>query len=201
MTDTTEIYFVRHCQPDTSGGYNPAFPLTEQGTADTKLVTETLAGRGITAVYSSDYIRAVKTVESFAESEGLAIRTDPRLRERTAGDWKSGFPSYAEYIYRQIDDFSLKAAGGESMAEVQKRCMSAVKDILAENRGKTAAAALHGMALASVLKYYYPRFGSRDFEKMINLMPMILKLTFEGDDCADFSLELAVKRIYPNNYI
>ncbi len=197
----TTIYFVRHAQPDTSGGVNPEFTLTEQGKNDAEIVAGILYNRGITKIYSSSYIRAVQTVESFAESEKLEIIKEYDLRERTGGDWSKTDPTYTDYIFRQIDDFSHKAPNGESMNDVQNRTMPVIKRILSENESGTVVVATHGMALASVLKYYFPKFSAKDFEKIIKLMPFVLRTEFENGTIINYEIELAIRRVYPNNYI
>ena len=197
----TRVYFVRHAQPDPSGGFNPEFPLTEQGARDALLVRDILIDKGLDAVWSSSYLRAVQTVAPLADALGLEIHKDFRLHERTAGNWKGSYPDYASFIAKQIGDYSSKAEGGESMEEVSERCVGAMSEILAENDGKTIAVGIHGMALASLLKHWFPGFGLRDFEQMVDLMPLVLRLDIENDTCADYGIELAVRRAYPDSYL
>lgn len=197
----TSIYFVRHAQPDTSGGYNPAFPLTEQGVKDSLLVTDILMDKGITAIYSSSYIRSVLTLKDFSEHTGLEIQTTDDLRERGAGNWQEICGDYSEFIRRQMIDFDLKADGGESMNDVKKRTVAAVMRILSENDGKAAAVGTHGMALAGILSHYFPAFNERIFSKYRDLLPFVLRVDFENGKAADFRIELAICRKYPNGYI
>ncbi|MBR6045381.1 MAG: histidine phosphatase family protein [Ruminococcus sp.] len=197
----TKLYFVRHCQPDTSSGYNPGFPLTEQGKRDALLVADILSDKDITAVYSSSYPRAVMTVEPFAQSKGLEIHKEFGLRERDGGRWQGSFDNYADYIAAQLADFECKVPEGESLYEVQSRCMEAVNRILALHEGESVAIGIHGMALSTVLRYYFPNFGEKDFYRIVDLMPLVLRLDVENGTVTGYDIELAVKRVYPNGYL
>jgi 2,3-bisphosphoglycerate-dependent phosphoglycerate mutase len=55
--------------------------------------------------------------------------------------------------------------------------------ILGECKGQNVIVGTHGMALSTVIHYYDPRFGYGDFARLLPLMPMIVKLTFEGMRC------------------
>ena len=165
----TTVYFVRHCQPDPSGGYNPEFPLTEQGRRDALLVADVLRDKDISAVYSSSYIRAVQTVAPFAEAAGLEVIREYELRERAAGDWASDFHDYAEMINGQLLDFDCKCEGGESLNEVQRRCMAALRRIVQEHDGEAVVIGTHGMALTAMLRHYFPHFNEKDFYMIVDL--------------------------------
>jgi 2,3-bisphosphoglycerate-dependent phosphoglycerate mutase len=82
----TYIYFVRHAQPDFSIKDDLTRPLTEQGVADAKKVTNALMNRNITAIYSSPYKRAIDTIKDFAENSGLEIITNNNFCERKVGE-------------------------------------------------------------------------------------------------------------------
>lgn len=196
-----EIYFVRHAQPDTSGGYNPEFPLTAQGRQDSEIVTSVLCGKGITAIYSSSYLRAVQTVSGFAKKSGLSICKEYDLRERGAGKWQEVSETYLDFVLRQISETALKAPDGENMQEVQKRCMKVLERIIKAHDGESIAVGIHGMALASILMYYHPEFSQNDFSQIINLLPFVLRIVVEGGKIKEHSIELAIKRIYPDNYL
>lgn len=197
----TTVYFVRHAQPDPSGGYNPDFPLTEQGFADAEIVTGVLIDKDITAAYASTYIRTAQTIRDFADKAGLEIILEDGLHERKAGKWQELDESYFHFISRQLDDYSLKAPGGESMSEVRDRCMEVMERLIKKHDGEAIAVATHGMALSSILKYFYPNYGLKEFLQIVNLMPLVLRIDLEDMKAVSSGLELAIKRIYPNSYI
>ncbi len=86
---TTEILLLRHGQSEGNeagrfGGHGPT-PLTALGQAQAAAVARALAGEGLTAIWSSDLVRAVQTAEPIAAATGLPLRQTPALRERSVG--------------------------------------------------------------------------------------------------------------------
>ena len=62
MKMKTDVYFVRHAQPDFSIKDDAIRPVSEKGMEDTKKVTYTLINKNITAIYSSPFKRAIDTI-------------------------------------------------------------------------------------------------------------------------------------------
>ena len=108
----TRIYFVRHAQPDPSGGYNPDFPLTPTGRRDSQAVAWVLEDKDISAVYASEYIRTSQTLEYYTMASHKPINVISGIHERVAGKWKTLTDSYSQYIVKQWNDHSLRAEGG-----------------------------------------------------------------------------------------
>lgn len=174
----TTVYFVRHAHPDTSIKEDQIRPLSGQGMADTRKVTAALRDKGITAVYSSPFKRAVDTLKHFAEGMGLEIKTNENFRERKVGEWVEDFRSFSQ---NQWEDFDFSLEGGESLREVQERNIAALFAVLEAHRGESIAIATHGTALSSIINYFDPRFGYEDFWNIVDKMPYILCLSFDGD--------------------
>ena len=173
----TKVYFVRHAEPDLSY-HDEMRPLSEKGMKDRERVTEFLSDKDISAVLSSPYRRAVDTVADFAENYSHHIVTVPGLRERAVGEWTEDFGGFAE---RQWIDFGYKLAGGESLGEVQRRNIAALKKLLEEYADKNIAVGTHGTALSTVINYYDSTFGYDDFRRIQHIMPWIVCLCFEGE--------------------
>ena len=195
------VYFIRHAQPDPGCGYNPEFPLTEQGKRDAEYVADVLGEKKIDAIYSSSFLRAVQTVTPLAAKKGLEVIKEYGLRERAAGQWQENYPDYAAYITAQLLDYSCKAEGGESLKEVQDRCFEVLDRIIEEYDGKTVALGTHGMALSTILTHYYPHFTEKDFHQIVDLMPFVMRLDIENSEAVNYQIELAVRREYPNSYL
>lgn len=173
----TNIYFVRHAEPDISIKDDLIRPLSEKGSVDTRKVTNVLMDKKITAVYSSPYKRAVDTVRDFAERSGLDIIQINDFRERSNGEWVEDFRAYSK---NQWDDFDFKLSRGESLREVQRRNISALFDVIKKNPGKNIAIGSHGTALSTIINYFNPSFGYDGFWGIIDKMPYIM--CFEFDD-------------------
>jgi len=192
----TNVYFVRHAQPNYRNHDDLTRELTEKGMADRKLVTEFLSDKDIHAVFSSPFRRSVDTVKEFADSRGLAITLIDDFRERRIDSgWIEDFESFARH---QWEDFSYKLSDGECLGEVQERNIRALYRVVEENRDKNIVIGSHGTALSTVINYYDPGFGYADFNRIRGLMPWIVKFCFEGQNCICIeSYDLFEKRVEP----
>lgn len=169
------IYLVRHAQSDNSIKDETSRPLTEKGLRDRHSACGYLADKEIAAIYSSPYFRAADTVRPLAESLGLSIETMDCFKERQRGD-ASGIEDFAE---RQWDDPDFAAPGGESRRQVGERFASGISDILKKHKGESVVIASHGMAISSVQSYYDPSFDYEDFLKVRDVMPRVVRLSFD----------------------
>ena len=84
MSSSDVIYLVRHAKAGERRvwpGDDVARPLSRQGWRQAHAVSERLAGKGVSAIHSSPYVRCVQTVEPLAELIGTDITIDDRLAE------------------------------------------------------------------------------------------------------------------------
>lgn len=175
----THIYFVRHAQSDRTFQQEQSRPLTAEGVSDSEKITEVLKDKGITRILSSPYKRTLQTVGSLSEALGINIEIDEDFRERNAGKWHGD--RFFDYVKRQWENFDYASEGGESLRQVQERNINAVNRALEKFKGETIAIATHGTALSTILNYYYPDYGYEEFLKIADLMPLVIKLTFDGE--------------------
>ena len=177
----TTVYFVRHAQPNYENHDDLTRELTEKGLQDRMKVVEVLREIPVHAVLSSPYKRAVDTVQPLADQRGLSVVTDADFRERKVGDgWLEDFPSFAKLQWANFD-FALEH--GESLRQVQVRNAAALERALARYDGKTIVIGSHGTALSSLVEYYVPGFGYEGFDRIRNIMPWVVRFTFEGRNC------------------
>ena len=191
----TTIYFVRHCQPDFTN--NPADrvrPLSAEGQKDSFAVMEFLKDKKIDDFYSSPYKRSYDTVIHAAEYYGKQITTDERLRERKVGENGNSGGKDFEIFRKRWSDFNFAEEGGESLGSVQKRNIEAVFEILEKSKDKTVAIGTHGTALSSILNYFDPSFGADDFLRIINFMPYIIRLDFDGKKLVSKTEEMYIEK-------
>lgn len=172
----TTVYFVRHAQPRTGWADDRTRPLSEAGLSDRAIVLETLRDVPVDAFYSSPYRRSYDTVAPAAASFGLPIQTDERFRERESGGRGNNF----DLFRRRWADFDWHEPGGECLGGVQARNIAALFDVLDANPGRTVVIGTHGTALSTILKYYDPAFGCDDFLRIIDWMPFVLEVRFDG---------------------
>ena len=179
----TTVYFVRHAEPNYNNHDDELRELTEKGLEYRKLVTEYLADKSIDVVLSSPYKRAVDTVMDFASYYSMTIEKIYDFRERKVdSEWIEDF---TEFCKRQWADSNYKYTDGETLAEVQKRNISALKQVLEQYENKNIVIGSHGTALSTIINYYDPTYGFEDFDKIRQLMPWIMKLTFVGKKLID----------------
>ena len=189
----TCIYFVRHCQSDhTKSGDERLRPLTKEGLEDSHAVLHYLKDKKIDVFISSPYKRSYDTIAKAAQYYHLQIKTDERLRERRSGKNGNTF----ELFKKRWTDKNYTEADGESLYSVQKRNIEALKEIMETYRDKNIVIGTHGTALSTILNYYNPAFDCDSFMRIIDYMPYIVKLRFDGAQYAGMSEELIIKKEY-----
>ncbi len=177
----TNIYFVRHAEPNYENHDDRGRELTEKGLRDREAVTEYLMDKEIHAVLSSPYKRAVDTVKQFADARGMGIGLVEDFRERKVDSvWIDDFNAFAR---RQWGDFEYKLTDGECLREVQERNISALYEVLRKYEGRNAAIGSHGTAISTVIHFFDPSFGYEGFRRIQKVMPLVVRFAFEGERC------------------
>lgn len=187
----TTIYFVRHAQPDFTWDEDRTRPLTAAGRADSEKVYEALADIRLDYAVSSPYIRSVDTILRCAEGHRLNIHTDERFRERQSG--RGGYGR--EMIRKRWDDFAFHEEGGESIGMVQRRNMEGLFELLNQHPDEAILFGTHGTALSAILNYYDPSYHCDSFFRMIDFMPYIVRMDFEGRKCVGKEEVLIVEKL------
>ncbi len=186
----TKVYFVRHAQPRHDHADDRTRPLTDEGIADSRAVLGFFRDRQVDAIYCSPYKRSVDTIKSTAEHFGLEIILDERLREREK--WEGG--NNLGMFQKRWADHDYHEENGESIAMVQRRNIEALNEILKENGGKSVVVGTHGTALSSIINYFKPDFGCGDFLRIIDRMPYILEMDFDGLRLSSMTEHLHVEK-------
>lgn len=175
----THIYFVRHAEPNYGNHDDVGRELTPRGLADRRLVTEFLLDKGVAAIYTSPYRRALDTIRPFAEAVRLPIVHVPDFRERRVdAAWIEDFDAFSRH---QWADFDFRLPGGESLREVQDRNIAALMGLLRQHAGQSVVVGSHGTAISVILNHFDPAFGHAQFESIRRLMPWIVRLDFDGE--------------------
>ena len=174
----TQVYFVRHAQPEYMWKDDRTRPLTDEGREDSKMVLDFLKDKAVDVFYCSSYKRSLDTIKDTAAFYGKEIITDERLREREKG--VNG--NTHEMFEKRWADHDYHEENGESINMVQKRNIAALGEILTGNKDKKIVIGTHGTALSAILNYYDPEFGCKDFLRIIDWMPYIIELDFDEDE-------------------
>ncbi|MBL4932256.1 histidine phosphatase family protein [Clostridium paridis] len=172
----TSIYFIRHAQPDHDWDEDRTRPLSDEGVNDSKRVTEFFREMEIDYYISSPYKRSIDTIKESADGHGISIILDERLRERESG--LSG--NNMEMFKKRWDNLDFHEECGESLKMVQERNIKAIFEIINNYKDANIVIGTHGTALSTILNYFEPAYCCDDFLRIIDFMPYIIRLDFDG---------------------
>ena len=159
----TSIYLIRHAEAEgnlyriAQGQQNSI--LTDRGWRQVRALEKRFADVHIDAVYSSDLYRTCATASAIYKPRGLALRRMRELREINVGDWEQRTwgdiyrrdPEQMAYFSREFTKWHIQ--GAETPRQVLERVLGAVREIAAENEGRTVAVFSHGYAIRLLLAY------------------------------------------------
>lgn len=188
----TNIYFVRHAQPDYKYPDPANRPLTEEGERDCAKVVETFRNIKLDYAVSSPYIRSYNTIKATAEEHGLEIHTDYRLRERKNGKNSN----YMEMFQKRWADMTYTESDGECLKDVQDRNIEVISALLSEHEGENIILGTHGTALSTILNYYDKSFGLEGFLELINYLPYVVRIGFEGHKMVEKEDLLIIEKVF-----
>lgn len=157
----TSIYLIRHAEAEgnlyriAQGQKNSN--LTDRGWRQVRALEKRFADIHIDAVYSSDLYRTCATASAIYKPKGLPLHRVPALREINVGDWEQRTwgdiyrqdPEQMAYFSREFTKWHIE--GAETPRQVLDRVLEAVRQIAAENEGRTVAVFSHGYAIRLLL--------------------------------------------------
>ena len=122
------------------------------------------------------------TIEKSAKFFEKEIVEDERFRERGKGANGNNL----EMFKKRWENLDFHEEGGESIMMVQRRNIEALEEILSRHedkcKGKECSVVIgtHGTALGCILNHYYPGFQEESFLRIIDWMPYVIELGFDG---------------------
>src|SRR5215210_6967458 len=151
--EVTRLYLIRHGQSAGNAegrfGGHSATPLSKLGKQQAALTAKALAKERITAIYSSDLLRAVQTAEPLAKALNLKINAADTFRERHVGvlegltfdEAKKEFPEdYYALVNRELAHVITR---GESYHQLLDRTTGVLSEILEKHKGGRVAIFAH----------------------------------------------------------
>ncbi|MBQ2756744.1 MAG: histidine phosphatase family protein [Oscillospiraceae bacterium] len=150
----TTVYLIRHAK---SEGNKLAMycgrtdvGLSEEGYEQVDLLAERCAEMHFDKIYSSPLIRAVETAKGVNRAHKMDITLRYDIQELDGGEWegknifqlKDMFPEHMDKYKNRPWEF--EAPNGEAIRDLAERAVKAVRNIAAENPGKTVAVVSHG---------------------------------------------------------
>jgi broad specificity phosphatase PhoE len=161
--DLTTLILLRHGETEwnLSGrwqGQAADTPLTELGRAQAGIVAGRLRSYPISAIYSSDLLRALETAEIVGQALDLAPIAEPALRESDIGawtglNWDEITARFPDQVAAMFAGEEVRRGGGESYGELQARLAAAAEGIAARHPGQTVLLVSHGAALRSLVAH------------------------------------------------
>ncbi len=157
----TRVIFVRHGQTswNQEGKYqgHSDISLNERGIRQGNLVAKRLAKEKISAIYSSDLLRAQQTAEAIAKYHGLSVMTKPDFREINFGIWEG--LTYQEIMadWSEILTAMYSKPGeigppqGESFQVVKQRVTHALQECVKKHQEQTIVLVSHGGTMRVLL--------------------------------------------------
>jgi probable phosphoglycerate mutase len=159
---TAEILLLRHAQSEGNeagrfGGHGPT-PLTALGRAQAAATARALASEGLSAIFSSDLLRAVQTAEPICAQSGIACQLTPALRERsvgvftglTFGEAEARYPEQYAALMRRDPDAC--PPDGETSAACLERAGELIDQVLARFTAGRTLLVSHAFTLNLLLR-------------------------------------------------
>jgi len=160
----TSLYLIRHGQTDWNierrwQGQSDV-PLNATGRQQAARLATELVTVNFSAIYSSDLSRAYETALALSRLNRLPIQREPRLREIHQGEWQGLREIDIQARYgnafqeRKQQPLHIAPPGGETVAQVRDRVVSAVNDICIMHPDERVALVSHGFALALIQVHF-----------------------------------------------
>lgn len=158
----SRFLLVRHGETDYNrdgrwqgAGSDP--PLNQKGRLQARMLSRRLAGRPVTALYTSPQRRARETAFAIGSRLGLEYRAVPELREIHHGAWEgktqsevlAGWPE--EHRAYEADPETTPRPGGETYEELGKRLWPGLERLADRHRGQEIVCVTHGGPIRLVL--------------------------------------------------
>ena len=175
-----DVLLVRHAEAvefGTRGLTDDDRPLTEAGKYAAQQLAAEIDAFGLTAIYSSPYLRAVQTVHALAVRRGLKVQLLTDLRERRLSrtpldDWRST-------LEQAWTDADFAPPGGETGRDAQRRGVATL-DLMRSRHpdGGRIVLGSHGNLISLILQALEPGVDSAFHIAMPT--PAVYRLTHDG---------------------
>jgi len=185
------VLLLRHAEtaaPDRFHGAESDIGLSAWGTRQAELLGESLKELGAVALYSSAMNRAVATAEPIGIACNLVPIVKPGLHERRLGPLSGVSREEGWSIYAQskshwiVGNLEYSHPGGESYADIRRRVVPILEDIVASHGGQTVIIVAHGVVIRVVLTSLLAGYQPGDFDRIAIDFASINDLWFDGEN-------------------
>ncbi|MFF4413368.1 histidine phosphatase family protein [Streptosporangium sp. NPDC001559] len=189
MAETTVVHLLRHGEVHNPAnilyGRLPGYHLSETGKQMAELVAKSVAGRDITALFSSPLERAQETVAPIASSFGLEVTLDERLIEAenifegasvAGGNGVFRSPRHYRHLWNP-----LRPSWGERYTDVVRRMKSVIDTARDAARGHEAVLVSHQLPIWIIRLAAEGRRLPHDPRRRQCSLASLTSFSFEGD--------------------
>lgn len=189
MLETTVVHLLRHGEvynpANVLYGRLPGFRLSETGGQMAETVAKSIAGRDVTALFSSPLERARETAAPLAATFGLEVALDDRLIEAEnifegvvvgRGDGVFRSPRHYRHLWNP-----LRPSWGERYIDVVRRMKSVIDLAREEARGHEAVLVSHQLPIWIIRLAAEGRRLPHDPRRRQCGLASLTSFSFEGD--------------------
>jgi len=136
--------------------------LNRKGQEQTELIANYLKNKNISAVYSSNLIRASRVASIIAKHHSLEVKNDEGLNEIDFGSWEGMtfdqiLKKYPKMARKYLSDpLKVKIPKGESLLKFRNRVNKILKKIITQEKGAVAIithAGVNRIIICNLLKF------------------------------------------------
>lgn len=176
MNPVTTVYFIRHAHNDYNS--DEQRPLSKKGRAAAYGLTALFENIKVDGAYSSDYKRAVQTIEPICNKQKVDIELIADFRERLVA--KNPVEDFQQALHELWHNPQMAFEGGESNEMAQKRGVQAFEKVLNKEMGKSILIGGHGNLITLILQHYDTQFDYHYWKSL--RMPAVVKMTINDDE-------------------
>jgi probable phosphoglycerate mutase len=158
----TRLVLVRHAVTAQTGpllsGRTPGIDLSDSGRDQATRLGARMGGLPIAAVYASPIERTTQTAEAVAVHHGLPVLPLPGVIEADYGEWTGGAIKdlATTDLWKVVQRAPSRARfpGGESLAEMQARMVTALEEVVVAHPGELVAVVSHADPIKAAIAHY-----------------------------------------------
>jgi len=133
-------------------------PLSDVGVEQAEALACRLADEKFDAIYASDLKRAWDTASAIAEKSGLAVISEPRLREMNFGIFEGltfdeAQTRYPEVMAAWLKNYNRPPPDGEALNIFSARVLSLLDDLQKKHADQTICLVAHGGPLSEIIRH------------------------------------------------
>ena len=158
----TKLVLVRHAVTEQTGplltGRAPGVDLSDEGRRQAKALGERLADLPVRAIYASPIERTAQTAAAIAAHHPVEVQELPGVIEADYGEWTGGkLVELAKTdLWKTVQRAPSRARfpGGESLAEMQGRMVTALEKIVADHVGELVVVVSHADPIKAAIAHF-----------------------------------------------